>query len=71
MENTYSLIYGNVQDFKTLKNYNLKVYMHLGLCMLEIFDLILNAFKYKCETCQVFIHPFQENYNVLQNTTHE
>jgi hypothetical protein len=45
--------------------------MHLGLCMLENFDLILNAFKYKCETCQVFIHPFQENYDVLQTTTHE
>jgi hypothetical protein len=53
--NTYNLIYGNV-----LKFYNFKVYMHLGLCMFENFDLILNAFKYKCEICQVFIHPFQE-----------
>jgi hypothetical protein len=28
--------------------------------MHEHFDLITNLFKYKCETCQVFIHPFQK-----------
>jgi hypothetical protein len=71
MGNTYNLIYGNVRDLNILKNNNLKVYMHLGLCMFQNFDLIPNAFKYKCETCQVFIHPFEENYDVLQNTTHE
>jgi hypothetical protein len=41
-----------------MKIYNLKVYMHP--CMHEHFDLIINPFKYKCETCQIFIHPFQK-----------
>ncbi len=45
--------------------------MNLGLCMIENVDLTPNAFKYKCEICQVFIHPFQKNYDVLQNTTRE
>jgi hypothetical protein len=38
---------------------DLKVYMHLRLCMHEHFNLITNPFKYKCETSQVFIHLFQ------------
>ncbi len=42
------------------KNYNLKVYMHPRFCMHERFDLIINPFKYKCETSQMFIHPFQK-----------
>lgn len=58
--NPYNLIYGNVKNLNILKFYNLKVYMHLGLCMLEIFDIIFNAFKYKYETFQVFIHPFKK-----------
>jgi len=28
--------------------------------MHEYFDLITNAFKYKCEISQIFIHPFQK-----------
>jgi hypothetical protein len=36
----------------------LKVYVHLKLCMHEHFDLITNPFKYKCEISQVLIHPF-------------
>jgi hypothetical protein len=47
------------------KNYNLDFYMHLKLtCIHEHFDLITNPFKYKCEMCQVFIHPFHE---IMQN----
>ncbi len=42
------------------KIYNLEVYMHFRLCMHEHFDLITNPFKYKCETYQVVIHPFQK-----------
>jgi len=34
--------------------------MHPKLCMHEQFDLIINPLKYKCKTCQVFIHPFQK-----------
>jgi len=34
--------------------------MHPRLCMHEHFDLISNRFKYKCETSQIFIHPFQK-----------
>jgi hypothetical protein len=34
--------------------------MHLRLCMQEHFHLIINPFKYKCETSHVFIHPFQK-----------
>jgi hypothetical protein len=34
--------------------------MHSRLCMYEHFDLIIDLFKYKHETCQVFKHPFQE-----------
>jgi hypothetical protein len=34
--------------------------MHLELCMHEHFNLITNAFKYKCETFQHFIHPFKK-----------
>jgi hypothetical protein len=34
--------------------------MHLRLCMHEHFDLIINPFKYKCETSQFFIHPFKK-----------
>jgi hypothetical protein len=71
MGSPYNLIYGNVKDLNIINFYNLKVYMHLGLCMLEIFDIIPNAFKYKYEISQVFIHPFQENYDVLKNITHE
>jgi hypothetical protein len=29
--------------------------------MHEHFDLITNLFKYKCETSQIFIHPFKKN----------
>jgi hypothetical protein len=29
-------------------------YMH------EQFDVITNIFKYKCETCQIFIHAFKK-----------
>jgi hypothetical protein len=43
------------------KNYKLEVYMHSRLCMHEHFDLIINSFKYKCETFQVLIHPFFKN----------
>jgi hypothetical protein len=39
-----------------MKNYNLKIYMHPKLCMHEHFDLIINPFKYKYETSQIFIH---------------
>ncbi len=41
------------------KTYNLKVYMHPRLCMPEHFEIITNSFKYKCETFQMFLHPFQ------------
>jgi hypothetical protein len=34
--------------------------MHFKLCMHEHFNLIANPFKYKCETFQIFIHPFQK-----------
>jgi len=34
--------------------------MHLKFCMHEHFDLIINPFKYKCETSQIFMHPFQK-----------
>jgi hypothetical protein len=47
-----------------MENYNLKVYMYSRLCMHEHFDLIINPFKYKYETCQSFIHPFQ---NIMAN----
>jgi hypothetical protein len=30
---------------------NLEVYMHIGVCMDQHFDIITNLFKYKCETC--------------------
>jgi hypothetical protein len=34
--------------------------MHRKLCNNhEHFNLIINRFKYKCETCQIFIHPFK------------
>jgi hypothetical protein len=36
--------------------------MHVKLCMHEHFDLITNPFKYKCKTCQIFIHPISKNY---------
>jgi len=39
-----------------MKNYNLKIYMHPKLCMHQHFDLIINPFKYKYETSQIFIH---------------
>jgi len=33
--------------------------MHSKLCVHhEHFDLIINQFKYKCETHQIFIHGF-------------
>jgi hypothetical protein len=34
--------------------------MHPKLYMHEHFDLIINSFKYKCETSQIFIHPFKK-----------
>jgi hypothetical protein len=35
--------------------------MHSWFCMHEHFDLIIiNSFKYKCETFQIFIHPFKK-----------
>jgi len=43
-----------------MKNYNLKVCMHPRFCMHEHFDPIISPFKYKCETFQIFIHPFQK-----------
>jgi hypothetical protein len=43
-----------------MKNYNLKISIHPRLCMHEHFDLIINPFKYKCETCQGFMYPFQK-----------
>jgi len=49
---------------------NLEVYMHFKLCMHEHFDLITNPFKYKCETFQVFINPFQKIV-MSQNATHK
>jgi hypothetical protein len=33
--------------------------MHHKLDMHETIDLIINPFKYKCETCLTFIHLFQ------------
>jgi hypothetical protein len=42
------------------KIYNLKVYMLSRFCMHEHFDQINNPFKYKYETSQTFIHPFQK-----------
>jgi hypothetical protein len=47
----------NVQKFNILKICNLEVYMHSEICMHECFDLITNPFNYKCESCQIFIHP--------------
>jgi predicted amidophosphoribosyltransferase len=35
--------------------------MHFRLCMHQRFDLITNPFKYKCETCQNFIHSISKN----------
>jgi hypothetical protein len=35
--------------------------MHPRLCMYEHFDLIIDPFKYKCETSQIFRHLFQKN----------
>jgi len=40
--------------------YNLNVYVHLKFCMHEHFDLIINLFKYKYETCQDFIRSFKK-----------
>jgi hypothetical protein len=54
------LIYINVQEFNIWKIYNLEVYMHPRLCMHEHFDLIINPFKHKCETFQIFIQPFDK-----------
>jgi hypothetical protein len=34
--------------------------MYLRLCMHEHFDIIINPFKYKYETSQIFIHPFKK-----------
>jgi hypothetical protein len=59
-ENIYISIHINVQEFKIWKFYNLKVYMHPRLYMYEHFDLIIDPFKYKCETSQIFKHPFQK-----------
>jgi hypothetical protein len=53
-----------------MKKKNLEVYMHFKLCMHEHFDLITNPFKYKCETFQVFINPFQKIV-MSQNATHK
>jgi hypothetical protein len=52
------------------KKCNLKVYMLSRFCMHEHFDLIRNPFKYKHETSQVFIHPFQKLWG-MQNASHE
>jgi hypothetical protein len=38
----------------------IEVNMHPKLYMHEHFDLIINSFKYKCETSQIFIHPFKK-----------
>jgi hypothetical protein len=35
-------------------------YMHIGVCMHEHLDLIIDPLKSKWETYQVFIHPSQE-----------
>jgi hypothetical protein len=34
--------------------------MHPKLCMHENFDLIINPFKYKYETSQIFINPLKK-----------
>ncbi len=34
--------------------------MHLKIFTCEHFDVINNTFNYKCETCQIFKHPFQK-----------
>ncbi len=34
--------------------------MHSRLCMYQHFDLITDPSKYKCETSQIFRHPFQK-----------
>jgi len=47
-------------EFNKLINYNSEVYMHLTFCMHGHFHLIHNPFEYKCETCQFFMHPFQD-----------
>jgi hypothetical protein len=38
--------------------------------MHENFDLIIKPFKYKCKTCQIFIHMFQE-IMVITNANYE
>jgi hypothetical protein len=38
----------------------IKIYVCPKFCMHEHFDSIINPFKSKCESCQVFIHPFQK-----------
>jgi len=34
--------------------------MHPKFCMHEHFSIITNPFKYKCETSQIFVHPFKK-----------
>jgi hypothetical protein len=69
LKNLRKNIYSNLHKFIInlyMKKYNLKVYMHPY--MHEHFDVITNIFKYKYETCQVFIHPFKKLWWV-QNVT--
>jgi hypothetical protein len=45
--------------------------MHRRLYKHEHFGLIINPFKYKCETSQIFIHSFQKIVMLMQNAIHE
>ncbi len=57
-----------------MKKCNLKGYVHLIFYMDEHFDVVINPFKYNCETCQGFIHPFQKFWwtwiYLIMNLTH-
>jgi hypothetical protein len=54
-------MYFNLHNFTInlyMKKTKLKVYMHPY--MREHFDVIINIFKCKCETYQIFIHSFKK-----------
>jgi hypothetical protein len=50
-KNIHSNLHKMYMNFRMSKICNLKVHMHLGVCMHQHFDIITNIFKYKCETC--------------------
>ncbi len=50
-KNIHSNLHKMYMNFRMSKICNLKVHMHLGVCMHQHFDIITNLFKYKCETC--------------------